>query len=224
MDSQVDNRLVDPTMLFRFAVPCLWTETSWTGRPFELEESHAIASFGQLSQRPLFAHLRAGWNESGLTFTLKVEGKKQTCWCREQKLEDSDGLRIWIDTRNTQSIHRASRFCHQFVFLPSGGGGGGLNPVAAHLPIARAKDQSRPAPHGGIQVAASEQEGGYQLSALIRNESLTGFDSQEHPRLGFSYAVMDRELGWQTFSLGPEYPFVSDPSLWGTMELVKEAL
>jgi hypothetical protein len=31
--------------------------------------------------------------------------------------------------------------------------------------------------------------------------------------------VVDRELGWQTFTVGPEFPFVEDPSLWGTLEL-----
>jgi hypothetical protein len=45
----------------------------------------------------------------------------------------------------------------------------------------------------------------------------------EHPRLGFCYAVMDRELGWQTFTVGPEFPFAEDPSLWGTLELEKGA-
>jgi hypothetical protein len=38
--------------------------------------------------------------------------------------------------------------------------------------------------------------------------------------LGFSYAVMDRELGWQTFTVASEFPFDEDPSLWGTLELV----
>jgi hypothetical protein len=33
--------------------------------------------------------------------------------------------------------------------------------------------------------------------------------------------VIDRELGWQTFNVGPEFPFQDDPSLWGTLELVK---
>ena len=49
---------------------------------------------------------------------------------------------------------------------------------------------------------------------------MTGFDPEDHPRLGFSYAVTDREMGWQTFSVGPELPFISDPSLWGTLELL----
>jgi hypothetical protein len=33
--------------------------------------------------------------------------------------------------------------------------------------------------------------------------------------------VIDRELGWQTFTVGQELPFVDDPSLWGTLDLVR---
>ena len=54
---------------------------------------------------------------------------------------------------------------------------------------------------------------------MIPADCLTGFDPADYPRLGFSYAVVDRELGWQTFSVGPEYPIQEDPTLWGTMEL-----
>jgi hypothetical protein len=39
--------------------------------------------------------------------------------------------------------------------------------------------------------------------------------------LGFTYFIFDRELGQQFFSLGSEFPFASDPSLWGTLELTK---
>jgi hypothetical protein len=59
--------------------------------------------------------------------------------------------------------------------------------------------------------------GGYLLAAHIPAAALTGFDSDEHPRLGFSYAVI--EHGWQTFTVGPEFPFVEDPSLRGELEL-----
>ncbi len=60
---------------------------------------------------------------------------------------------------------------------------------------------------------------GYSLQVLIGAAGLTGFDPEEHPRLGFTYAVVDRELGWQTFSVGSEFPFQDDPSLWGTLDL-----
>ena len=59
------------------------------------------------------------------------------------------------------------------------------------------------------------------LQAFIPAAAITGYDPAEHPKLGFSYAVVDRELGWQTLSLGPEFPFVEDPSLWCTLELTK---
>ena len=71
-----------------------------------------------------------------------------------------------------------------------------------------------------IQIRSENRIDGYLLFVQIPAAALTGFDPVEHPRLGFSYAVIDRELGWQTFSLGPEYPILEDPSLWGTLELV----
>ena len=70
-----------------------------------------------------------------------------------------------------------------------------------------------------LRVRSTKQPDGYTLEAMIPAEALTGFDPTDHPRLGFTYAVVDRELGWQTFTVGPEFPFVEDPSLWGTLEL-----
>jgi hypothetical protein len=48
---------------------------------------------------------------------------------------------------------------------------------------------------------------------------MTGFDTAEHSRLGFTYAVIDRELGQQTFGVGGPMPYQEDPSLWATLEL-----
>ena len=50
-------------------------------------------------------------------------------------------------------------------------------------------------------------------------KAITGFDPQEHPRLGFTYAVIDRELGEQTLTVGSPMPYQEDPSLWATLEL-----
>jgi hypothetical protein len=50
---------------------------------------------------------------------------------------------------------------------------------------------------------------------------MTGFDPTQFARIGFFYAVVDRELGWQTLALSREYPFVEDPSLWAEAALSK---
>ena len=49
--------------------------------------------------------------------------------------------------------------------------------------------------------------------------ALTGYDPEEHRRLGFFYAVRDDELGEQLLTATPEFPFWEDPSLWSVLEL-----
>ncbi len=215
------ERLLTPTFLFRFSVPCLYRRSTWSANGVQLEPRFRVPSFGELEGKRLFADTRAAWNKSGFTFTVRVEGKKQAPWCRASRIEDSDGLQVWIDTRDTHTIHRASRYCHRFFFLPAGDGQRMQSPVARWMPIQRAREEPKPVPADSLQVRSERRVDGYILEAHIAANALTGFDPDEHTQLGFTYAIKDRELGWQTFSVGPEFPFESDPSLWGTLELVR---
>lgn len=217
----MSESLIAPPFLFCFSVPCRYSPAVWRAGGVELDESYAIPSFGaELDTGPRFADLRMGWNEAGLLVTLRTAGKKQAPWCRESRVGDSDGLSLLIDTRDMHDIHRAGRFCHRFVFLPQGAGRMLNEPVAQLVEIPRARENPRPAPPGSLQVRSEKRGDGYALQALVAAQAMTGFDPEDHPRLGFSYAVTDREMGWQTFSVGPELPFISDPSLWGTLELL----
>jgi hypothetical protein len=211
--------LVASTFLFRFSVPCLYRKDLWSGAGGKLDEKYRLPTFGELEGRPLWADVRGAWSEEGFAFWVQVAGKRQAPWCRDSRPDDSDGFQVWIDTRNTKDIHRASRFCHRFAFLPAGGGRRLSEPVAAWLPINRAKEHPKSFAPGTLAIRSELQAGGYVLAAHIPAAALTGFDPDEHPRIGFSYAVIDREHGWQTFTVGPEFPFVEDPSLWGELEL-----
>jgi hypothetical protein len=215
----MSHDLLPPTFLFHFSVPCRYRPTVWNAAGAPLESTYRIPSFGELEGKTLFADVRAAWNRTGLSLTVRVAGKKQTPWCRASRAEESDGLHLWIDTRDTHNIHRASRYCHRFVFLPAGDGPQFQQPVAVWLPINRARENPKPVAPGSLQVRSQMQAGGYTLEAHVPAAALTGFDPTEYPRLGFCYAVVDRELGWQTFNVGTEFPFAEDPSLWGSLEL-----
>ena len=217
----MSDHLVSPTFLFRFAVPCVYRRRVWSEKGAALEPKYRLPSFGELDGKKLFAELRAAWNGTGLSFLLRVAGKTQAPWCRATRLEDSDGLHIFIDTRDTHSIHRASRYCHRFVFLPTGDGPGLRLPVARWLPINRAKEDPQAVADGMLDIKSERLADGYLLGADIPGTALTGFDPDEYPRLGFTYAVIDRELGWQTLSVGEGFPLMEDPSLWGTLELTR---
>lgn len=207
--------LIDPTFLFRFEVTLRKNACKWTAKGLKLPESCRLPSFGALAERPVYADVRMAWSAGGIGVHVLVNGKRQLPWCRESRLDDSDGIHLWIDTRCSPSIHRATQNCHRFLWMPAGGGPQRDKPVTSLIPIHRARSHPKSIAPDLLKIAAYPRHDGYELSGFVPAAAMTGFDPGEQPRIGLYYAVVDRELGWQTFSLGPEYPVVEDPSLWG---------
>jgi len=225
MTDAIANTLIAPRFLFRFAVPVLRQEPIWKHGGVALDEAYRLPDLAALDggtehRERAFADVRMAWSPEGLLFDVRIDGKKQPPWCRDSRLEDSDGLTVWIDTRATLNIHRASRFCHRFAFLPGGGGRGQTEPVADQLLINRARENARPVRPRELQVASRLTKSGYAMAAFVPAVALGGYDPQQHRQLGFTYAVFDRELGLQTFATGPAFPYIEDPTCWAVGELV----
>ena len=223
-ESQADT-LIAPRFLFRFAVPVAEHEPIWKPGGVALDESYRLLNLAELDsgtsdQERSFADVRMAWAPQGLLLNVRVEGKKQPPWCRDSRLDESDGLVVWIDTRATLNIHRASRYCHRYAFLPAGAGRSHAEPVADQLLINRARENARPIRPRELQVVSKVAKSGYWLAAFVPAVALGGYDPQQHRQLGFTYAVFDRELGIQTFATGPAFPFDEDPTCWALVELV----
>jgi hypothetical protein len=223
---ETENTLLAPRYLFRFAMPILRNDAAWKPAGIDLDESHRLLNFAELDtntpdRERQFADVRVAWNIHGLLFNVRVVGKQQPVWCRDGKLEDSDGLQVWIDTRTTLNIHRASRYCHRYAFLPAGGGSGNTEPVADQLLINRARENARPIRPRELQVTAKIIKEGYWLAAFVPAVALGGYDPLQHRELGFTYSVYDRELGLQTFATGAGFPFQEDPTCWAALDLVE---
>ena len=186
-----------------------------------MEDRYRLPDLAAIDGKRSPADVRLAWGTEGLAFSVLVIGKKRSIQCSAPHPEESEGVQILIDTRDVHTVHRATRFCHRFAFLPLGGGTNKMEALAAWLPIHRAREHPRAIPPGAVRVACRIIRGGYELSGLIAAEALTGFDVEQHPRLGFNYVVLDRELGVQTFAVGPPMPAHEDPSLWTSLELVE---
>jgi hypothetical protein len=213
--------LLPPRFLFRFSVPCLHAETLWTDEGAGLDARYRLVGLSELESGLPLADVRAAWNDQGLVFSILVQGKKQAPWCRINRIDDSDSVHLWIDTRDVHNVHRATRFCHRFVALPFGSGARADEPFVQWMPIHRCRENPNAVGEGVLQARSERVGEGYRLDLLISAGALTGFDPAEHPRLGFNYAVIDRELGEQTFAAGSPMPYREDPSLWATLELAK---
>ena len=217
------NAVVPHRFLFRYSFPLRHIpELPREGRALlKLPEDCLLPDIGDLEDARAVGQLAMAWNLQGLGVCLTVSGKKRPLFCEVDEPTESDGLQLWVDTRNTQSIHRASRFCHRFCLLPSGAGPKADKPHAVQLPIPQAREDAPVAKAELIRVAARVHKTGYTLETWLPSEVLNGFDPEANPSLGFYYAVRDAELGEQFLSVGRAFPFAQDPSLWATLELVE---
>ena len=217
-------QLVPNRFLFRISHPCLFVE----GIPdddeelFHLPDSCRLETFADMDGKATFADVRLAWNRSGLAVEVEVRGKDQPLVGDETKPRLSDGFSLWIDTRDSRTSHRASRFCHQFHFLPTGGGPEREDPVFVQTKINRAQQDAPLAPPGAVPFRCRRRATGYRLTAYLPAEILAGFDPEQNPRLGIFYCVRDAELGEQTLGAGTDMPYAEDPTLWSVLELAKE--
>ena len=216
--------LVPNRFLFRVAYPCPYVKAmpqEDADRLLELPDACRIDNFAAMDEGRNFADVRLAWNELGLGLQVAVKGKEQLPQGDATRPRGSDGVTLWLDTRDARTSHRASRYCHQFHFLAAGGGPERDEPAFAQGKIHRALHDAPLATGNAVAFQCLRRRGGYLLEAYLPAPVLNGFDPEQNPRLGFFYAVRDRDRGEQTLSVGSDFPYGEDPSLWGVLELVR---
>ena len=214
--------LVPHRLLFRVAHPCRYVKRmplTEKGRLLELADEQRIDNFAAMDGQKNFADVCLAWNEFGLGLQVEVRGKQQIPQGNPDRPRGSDGVTLWIDTRDARTNHRAGRYCQQFHFLATGAGDQHDEPAFVQTKINRALEDAPFADAAGVPFRVQVRKSGYLLEAFLPAAALAGYDPEEHPRLGFFYSVRDDELGEQLLSLSPEFPFWEDPSLWSVLEL-----
>ena len=212
------SRLVPNRQLFRFEIPLRRRAKppSIDGDLRDWPDAFLVPALCRLDGQEPFAPVYIAWSEEGLYIATRVEGKSRALRCDPKSFWKGDNLRLCVDTRDSRDIKRATRFCRQFYFLPTGGGRTGRDAVAASAPIHRARESAPAVPPGRIEVAADVRCDGYTLEAHIPADCLTGFDPAEHRRIGFYYMLEDGDHGQQYLTVGDDLNWYIDPSTWAT--------
>jgi len=220
--------VVPHPFLFRFSFPVrrLDDVPKRGKRLLNLGSEFALPDLSELQGARPTGELRMAWNDEGLGVSVLVRGKSREPEGDSRTPTMADGLQLWLDTRNTQTVHRATRFCHHFCFAPVGGGLNGEQPFGLQLPIAQAREVTPLAATGSLLVNAELLSDGYRLEAWLQRDQLHGFDPAADreagtpTRLGFFFMIRDSERGDQTLTVDDRFPFAYDPSLWSTLELI----
>jgi len=209
--------LIPNRFLVRMCHPCPHVK----GVPDQSDDAEHLVDLPESARLHNFADVRLGWNDFGLAVQVQVKGKGNPPAGDAARPWGSDGLVLWLDTRDARSSHRASRYCHQFHFLAAGGGDDKDEPVVVPAKIHRAQQDAPLANPADIPFRMMKTKAGYRLEAFLPAAVLSGFDPEQHPRLGVYYAVRDQELGDQYLCINGDFPFADDPSLWAELELVR---
>ncbi len=210
--------LIPASYLFKFSLPLYYRKTAWkTGTGFTLEPRYQLPDLGGLddaSESPL--QTRMAWSEDGLWFQFSIRGKKLKPHCRLTDLESSDSIEIFVDTRNTKNVHRATKFCHRFLFLPKGGGKDESEPYGSMLKIRLARGEPGSIGQFTPTVVSKIRKDGYDLTVHLSKKDLEGWIPGEQPEMGLFFVARDTELGVMSMVYDLNLPVFEDPSLWPT--------
>jgi len=208
---------------FRFEFPLHYHRAplKLDGELKKWSRKHLLPSLVALEGRAPFADVYMAWNEDGLYAAFDVPDRRGPLDCDAAQWWKKDGLRLCIDTRDAREIKRATRFCHFFYILPTGGGPARKQPVVGVHRMRHAKEPPPAVDVSLIQIGAHVTRGGYTLEVGIPAGCLNGWDPAEHPRIGVFYKIKDTTLGEQHLSATDELGWNADPSTWATAVLTR---
>lgn len=217
------NQIVPPTLLFdyRLRVPaCPQPSRRKKGRLLELTDQAQLPAFSTIDGSTPFASIRLGWNSNGLGINVSVSGRSQPVNGNTLQLEQSDCLEMWIDTRPTGNVHRATGYCHRLACLPVDESSNG-QPSAVPLPIAQQREIRSEIQSQHVQLRVHSAQDGYDMETWIPGSQLYGYRQVDELRqLGFYCVVRDTERGEQPLTVTDDFPYAWDPSLWVQLELI----
>ena len=214
------DHVVPPSLLFDFRprlLPCPGPSQKAKGRLLTLPDAN-IFQPSVINEQPQFATLQLGWNAEGFGGAVTVAGKSSPPQGDLSKLDRSDSITIWLDTRASGIVHRATEYCHSFGLVPATEDN--AEPEAVVVSIAQQRASRVDSNVRLFQLRTHTTADGYCLEFWIPGSQLHGFrEISEFGRLGFHCVINDRELGEQSFGLADDFPTSYDPSTWTQLEL-----
>ncbi len=219
----MSSALIPQTFWFRLAFPCKKVDGLPQGgeRLLDLPETCRLVSSSALEGKDSWADVRAAWNPGGLAVQVEISGKTRPIRHDPYLPEGNDGIQLWIDTRDTRDVHRATRYCHRFsATLKPEKATKTLEVVVEQKTIHRALADPPMARPETIRAKAEKLKGGWRIELFFPAAALNGFDPDTNRRLGLAYQVTDPSRGDQFLTVGRDFPVAEDPSLWATLELV----
>ncbi|MBA3817221.1 MAG: hypothetical protein H0X29_12040 [Parachlamydiaceae bacterium] len=210
---------ITPINFFQITADCHYLE-NFSLKTFPsiktMKGKHIIPDTSALCGEKAFAQVAIGWHAEGIEFRVNVHSPFKRA--RYPEVDRGDSFEVFIDTRDVKSSGFNTRFCHHFFFLAEAIEG----QQAGEITRFRTEDSHPLCDPNDLKVKAQSTSSEYTLNIFIPNHCLNGYDPAQFSRLGFSYRINRADGFPQHFTVVTEdYQVDQQPSLWGTLRLVK---
>lgn len=163
-----------------------------------------------------FADVALAWNETGLFVSVFANKPFEEAFY--PRFSEGDAVELFFDTRDLKTASFATRFCHQFVFLPQAVQGISAQEIS-HF---RTEDTHTLCDGSDLQVSCEIGAKSYALNLFIPAHCLHGFDPTSFDRIGFNYRIHRYKGLPQHFALsGSHFSLAQHPRLMPSLKFLK---
>lgn len=181
-----------------------------------LMATHELPSTDSITDEQRFAKIAMGWHAEGLALTIQVN--RAATLSTFPEVSTGDSVELFLDTRDVKTSGFNTRFCHHFFFLPQAVEG----VTKGEITHFRTEDSHPLCDPQSLECQTQLKKNGYEMKIFIPTQCLYGYDPKQFDRLGWSYRINRAEGLPQHFAVvSPDYQIEQQPSLWGSIKLVK---
>lgn len=210
-----DNGFIslNPLNFFSISADCQYLTTK---DRIPSTSSYRLPDTNSLSHEYTFAKVSMGWHEEGLGFFIQVDQKYIKSYFPD--VQKGDSIELFIDTRDLKSAGFNTRFCHHFFFLPEAV----EDRLCGEITRFRTEDNHPLCDSQLLLCETKLEKDSYKMKIFIPAQCLVGYDPRQFNRVGFTYRINRMGGNSQHFSvLSQDYQIDQNPSLWGSLQLVK---
>lgn len=166
-----------------------------------------------------FADVALAWSHAGITIQVFVGKPFEEAFY--PKYAEGDAVELFFDTRDLKTAGFATRFCHQFVFLPQAVQG----IIAQEVSHFRTEDTHPLCDAAELQVVPLMGKKDYALQIFIPSHCLHGFEPSTFDRIGFTCRIHRFRGAPQHFALSSQhFSLEQHPRLWASLTLINQEL
>ena len=181
-----------------------------------MRRSFTLARTSEWLAEERFAEVALAWSESGIFIDVLVNKPFEEA--SYPRFAEGDAIELFFDTRDLKTASFATRFSHQFVFLPEAVQGISAQEIS-HF---RTEDTHPLCDSSDLQLTTVTSKNDYEMQIFIPAHCLHGFDPSSFERIGFTYRIHRYRGAPQHFALSSQHFSIEQhPRLWASFKLTK---